>query len=62
MTLAGRTILDALQIRAVARECFYPRTWTASPREALSLQRKWLAAWRRAPGCRVPIGLQRFPE
>jgi len=56
MTLGGRQILDAFQVRDVVRRRFYPRTWTASRKQALSLQRKWLRAWRRAPGVRCQVG------
>ena len=55
MILRGHSMVDALQVRAVAR-VLYPRTWTASRREAHRLQRKWLHAWRIAPGARVQIG------
>ena len=54
-TLGGQFIVDALQLRAIAQK-FYPPTWTASARQARRLQRKWLHAWRRAPGVRVAIG------
>lgn len=56
MKIDGVSIVDALQLREVARR-FYPPTWTASRREAKRLQRRWLAAWRRAPGARVQIGI-----
>jgi predicted RNA polymerase sigma factor len=40
-------IVDKWSMREVA-QAFYPGN--------ISMQRKWLRAWRRAPGARVPVG------
>ena len=47
MRIAGIEITCAWDVRLVAR-LFYPNS--------ISMQRKWVAAWRWAPGPRVPIG------
>ena len=47
MMLGGISIVSAWQVREVARR-FYPNN--------IRLQRKWLRAWRRAPGPRCAVG------
>ena len=64
MVLGGRQILDAMQVREAARR-FFPVCGTCSLRQALRLRRRWVRAWRRAEGAKVPIGPpvpRHFPE